>query len=134
MRIARPLILASIAVLCVSIAVYAGSPLKGIDVKLGKNPGGGCAARTTDASGKANFGIWPAGSYTLNFNPPPPAALTAKGSAPAIPSKIHIVITGTTSGKLERDLNLADSAARTTPINFTLNGKQELIVAASNQD
>ena len=44
---------------------FAGAPLKGIDVKLGKNPGGGCAARTTDSGGKADFGSWPKGNYTL---------------------------------------------------------------------
>ncbi len=48
---------------------FAGAPLKGIDVKLGKNPGGGCAARTTDTGGKADFGVWPKGNYTLEFAP-----------------------------------------------------------------
>jgi len=34
-----------------------------VDVKLGKNPGGGAAARTTNAEGKVDFGVLPAGSY-----------------------------------------------------------------------
>ncbi len=49
----------------------AGAPLKGVDVKLGKNPGGSPAARTTtDANGKFNFGVAPAGSYILTLDLP----------------------------------------------------------------
>ena len=42
-----------------------GAPLKGIDVKLGKNPGG-CAARTTtDANGQYTFTHVPQGNYSI---------------------------------------------------------------------
>jgi hypothetical protein len=60
---------AAVTVVCMATAqcAWAGSPLKGVDVKLGRNPGGGCAARTTDGSGKADFGVWPKGDYTLEF-------------------------------------------------------------------
>ena len=46
-----------------------GAPLKGVDVKLGKNPGGSPAARvTTDDKGKFNLGVVPAGSYILTLS------------------------------------------------------------------
>jgi len=48
-----------------------GAPLKGVDVKLGKNPGGGAAARTTtNDKGEFTFGVLPAGRYTLTLGLP----------------------------------------------------------------
>src|SRR5437764_14997380 len=43
-----------------------GAPLKGVDVKLGRNPGGGAAARTTtDGNGNFTLPVVPAGEYSL---------------------------------------------------------------------
>ncbi|MBD0370523.1 MAG: carboxypeptidase regulatory-like domain-containing protein [Pyrinomonadaceae bacterium] len=43
-----------------------GAPLKGVDVKLGRPPGGSPAARTTtDADGNFTFPVVPAGEYIL---------------------------------------------------------------------
>lgn len=134
MRPNHILTLVSAAILALPFAAYAGAPLKGIDVKLGKNPGGGCAARTTDATGKANFGIWPAGNYTVTFGPPAPSNASSKSAAPAAPTKMHLVITGAAGGKIERDLDATDSTARASPIGFAVSGKEELIVVVSNQN
>jgi hypothetical protein len=71
---ARALAALAVTVLCLSCAVAhaqkgpqstAGAPLKGVDVKLGKNPGGSPAARTTDSDGKVNLGVLEKGSYYL---------------------------------------------------------------------
>ena len=62
------------AVCCFVIiaTAYAGAPLKGVDVKLGKNPGGSPAARgTSDHAGKVDFGVLPAGSYQMTLGMPP---------------------------------------------------------------
>lgn len=60
----------SVVVLVVLFAfsAFGGAPLKGVDVKLGKNPGGGAQARaTTDEHGAFTFGVLPRGSYWLSF-------------------------------------------------------------------
>ena len=138
MRTGRIVAIASAVTLSLSFAALAGVPLKGVDVKLGKNPGGGCAARTTDAAGKANFGVWPAGNYNITFGPPTPSTATsnatARSIAPPMPTRMHLVLTGATGGKIERDLGASESNARATPINFAMNGKEELIVVVSNQN
>jgi hypothetical protein len=128
-----------VAVLCVLFvqSALAGAPLKGIDVKLGKNPGGGCAARTTDNSGKANFGVWPKGNYTLSFasavspKAGSPSASAAKTAAP-VASKLHVMIQGATGGKIEREVDAsADAAARVAPIQFSMGGSEELVVVVT---
>jgi hypothetical protein len=48
-----------------------GAPLKGVDVKLGKNPGGSAAARTTtDQNGNFTFSNIPLGSYSIYVDVP----------------------------------------------------------------
>jgi hypothetical protein len=123
---------------------FAGAPLKGIDVKLGKNPGGGCAARTTDSGGKADFGVWPKGNYTLELAPADSslaaAPATSRTQAPAVklvapsPTKMHVLITGATGGKLERDFDTSQSTERAAPVQFSLDGKQSLVVVVTAAD
>ncbi len=118
----------------------AGAPLKGIDVKLGKNPGGGCAARTTDGSGKANFGVWPKGNYTLSLTETAAPALSVQNTARTqsslskpstlAPPKMHLTVTGTAGGKIERDV-APTASARALPIEFSLSGKEELVVVVT---
>jgi hypothetical protein len=51
--------------------VVAGAPLKGVDIKLGKNPGGSPAARTaSDANGNFAFPVVPKGEYILTLSLP----------------------------------------------------------------
>jgi hypothetical protein len=130
----------AVAAACLFLAqtVFAGAPLKGIDVKLGKNPGGGCAARTTDAGGNADFGVWPKGNYALEFSPaasnepatnrtPAPNARTAAQAA----TKLHVVISGAIAGKIERDVDTGVSTERVAPMQFSLDGSQRLIVVVT---
>lgn len=139
MKISRSLIL--LAAFCVLIVqgALAGAPLKGIDVKLGKNPGGGCAARTTNDAGNANFGIWPKGDYTLSFSPAAspkssgPATerpLNSKNAAP-VSAKMHVVIQGASGGRIERDFDAGANASRVAPVQFSLGGKEELVVVVT---
>jgi hypothetical protein len=134
-------VVAFVACLLFAQLAFAGAPLKGIDVKLGKNPGGGCAARTTDAGGKADFGIWPKGNYTLDFASAAASSAatpaTSRMQAPAGKSglsKLHVVITGATGGKFERDLDAGDVTERAAPLEFSLDGKQSLVVLVTAAD
>lgn len=59
----------------------AGVPIRGIDVKLGRNPGGNAAARTTDQNGAASFGMLAKGEYYLTITPPKAPASTRRQSS-----------------------------------------------------
>jgi hypothetical protein len=137
-------VMAAVTCIFLTQSAFAGAPLKGIDVKLGKNPGGGCAARTTDAGGKADFGVWPKGNYTLAFAPAVSAVSTPQSASraqspaikPATPtaSKFRVVIFGATSGKIERDVDAGLSPERAEPLQFSLDGAQTLVVIVSTGD
>lgn len=108
-------------------SAFAGSPLKGIDVKLGKNPGGGCAARVSGDGGEANFGVWPKGSYTVTFS----ATNAAPNMRGAKPATLHVEIRGAAQGKITHVLPAA-TADRLAPIEFVSDGKTPLVVQVSD--
>ena len=80
--------------------LLAGAPLKGVDVKLGRNPGGMVAARTTAGDGSFDFGVLPKGRYVI----------TLAGSA----GTAVITLKGTSGGAVQKALAMAkgDATAR----------------------
>lgn len=108
-------ILPAIAALTFATSAHAGAPLKGVDVKLGKNPGGSAAARTTDAAGHADFGVWPKGAYTIALGPIPAA------------TPVHVTITGGQGGVQERDI-AANDTARAAPVALSVDGSAPIVV------
>jgi hypothetical protein len=113
----------------VAMSAWAGAPLKGVDVKLGKNPGGRAAARTTNVEGKVDFGVLSAGSYYIVIE-------GAKSETDA-----QIEIHGGSEGTVKKRWNFAqkkafsvDATARESgadKIIFTSDGKHPIYVAAT---
>ena len=126
-------IAAVISILLSCEVALAGAPLKGVGVSLGKTPGGSPAARMTDVNGVVDFGVLPAGRYTLEFTAPqnssykdPEDMTTRYRPGNNKTTRLHVVVLGAASGKVERDVDLAPSAARLAPISLSLNGKDDV--------
>jgi hypothetical protein len=66
----RRLVLGSAAILLAPLFTYASDPIPGVDVKLGRNPGGIIAKVTTDKDGRFVFDSLVAGSYVLSVDAP----------------------------------------------------------------
>lgn len=115
----------------VATAAWAGAPLKGVDVKLGKNPGGSPAARTTNAEGKIDFGVLPAGSYYV----------VVAGAKDFHEQLVELEIRGPKEGTLKKRWNFAQKKAfgldpvvreaGTDTIVFTSDGKHPIEIAAT---
>ncbi len=133
-RIIVGLLFTAAAITCLfyASAADAGVPLKGVDVNVGMNPGGNYAARSTDAGGKADFGVWPKGTYTLDFgSAASPTVPSQVSSRAASRQKLHVIISGTTVGRLERDVNAGQAPAQGAPLQFTVDGTRRLVVMVS---
>ena len=91
-----------------------GAPLKSVDVKLGKNPGGSPAARTTDSNGKINWGVLAKGPYYLIVAGP--TKQNAANSNASANDDIYVVeITGAVGGPIKRGWDPKKKQAFTLP-------------------
>jgi len=124
-------LMSAIFVSLVTATAWAGAPLKGIDVKLGKSPGGSPAARTTNAEGKIDFGVLPAGSYFI-----------VVGDAKDLHEQyVELEIRGPKEGTLKKRWNFAqkkafglDPVVREAGVDtivFTSDGKHPIEIAAT---
>lgn len=114
--LASILSVSALATLCLLAAVVpaqkapntvTGAPLKGVDIKLGKNPGGSPAARTTDKDGKINWGPLPAGSYWLEVIPPSREKKAANAAGGLMDADYYLVeITGADGGPIRMDYDV----------------------------
>lgn len=97
-----------------------GVPIKGIGVSLGKVPGGGCAARTTDANGHANFGVWPV----------LPKGTVYTIAVDALPAAARVTISGAQGGTITRDIARPTATGRQAipAIHVDSDGKTPLVV------
>ncbi len=104
----------------IALSAHAGAPLKGVDVKLGKNPGGSCAARTTDANGLADFGSWPA----------LPAGQTYTISVGNVSQAVDVTVKGAVGGAISRHIDRASPNLREADqvISLSSDGKTPLVV------
>jgi hypothetical protein len=85
--------------LFVAAESWAGAPLKGVDVKLGKNPGGSPEYRTTNGNGVADFGVLPKGAYYMTF-------AGGDGSTNQSPAIAEIEIKGAEGGPVKAHWDL----------------------------
>jgi len=97
-----------------------GAPLKGVDVKLGKSPGGSPAARTTtDAEGSFTLPVVPEGEYvlTLELKKETAGAQAARASSDAAESLKFCRVTLKLPGgeKVEKEFDLARNKAFDPP-------------------
>ena len=107
-----------VMLLLISALTYAGAPLKGCDVKLGKAPGGSAAARITDNNGDLNYGTLPEGDYILTLNQETKSAF--------------VVIDGAIGGQIKRSVD-TKASARSSTINFTVDGNTVVQVTIQEQ-
>ena len=107
-----------------------GAPLKGVDVKLGKNPGGSPAARTTDQNGKFDFGVLPKGSYYLIVSLPD----KNRSAAPSPTVKAcWITINGAVGGAIQKGWDFEKNRAfDAATMNTAKAATQEKIVFESD--
>jgi hypothetical protein len=64
----RVAFLVAVAALLSASSLFAGDPVPGLDVKLGRNPGGQAYHVRTDASGNFTFKDLPAGEYIVTIS------------------------------------------------------------------
>jgi hypothetical protein len=126
------LVLASF--LSLTTFALAGDPITGVDVKLGKNPGGALVARDkTDAKGQVTFANLPPGDYVVSYVEllPAPARGGQIGGA-TNPTQQKAAIITSRSNKKHSNINVvftnghAKSALKEAPhtVDWGDNGKE----------
>lgn len=92
----------AIALAIPGAAVLAGEPIPGVDVELGKNPGGISQVLPVDAAGRFNLRITERGGYTLSTSCRLPAG--------CLPHTLSVNPTGTEPGPAQGILNIISGA------------------------